>query len=131
MKIKHLTDDIEDMLTTFLGRDVFLNLIREKHDPNLIIVLNSAESDGGGNLSHHITFHLLLRTEIERATDVNQQHHRQFTFFLEHLHIGTMETGCHIPVDVTHIITKLIFAHLAKGHTPTLECRMILTSEDV
>ena len=31
----------------------------------------------------------------------------------------------------THIIAVLIFAHLGKGHSPTLEGRMILTSEDV
>ena len=131
MIIKHLTDNIQDMLTTFLGRDVFLNLIGEKHNTNLIVVLNGAEGDGGSNLRYHITFHLLLGTEIERTTDIDQQHHCQLTLFLKYLHIWTMKTGGHIPVDITHIITKLIFAHLAEGHTPTLKGRMILACEDV
>ncbi len=42
-----------------------------------------------------------------------------------------MKAGGHVPVDVSHIIAILIFAHLGKGHSPTLEGRMILTSEDV
>ena len=42
-----------------------------------------------------------------------------------------MKAGGHVPVDVSHIIAVLIFAHLGKGHSPTLEGRMILTSEDV
>ena len=119
------------MLTAFLRWDILLNLIGEEHHTNLIIVLYGAEGDGGSNLRHHVTLHLLLGTEIERAADIDKQHHCQLTLLFEHLHIRTVEAGCHIPVDVAHIIAKLIFAHLAEGHSPTLEGRVILTGEDV
>ena len=119
------------MLATLLWRDVLLNLIREEDNTNLIVILNSTEGKGGSNLCHHIALHLLLGSEIERTTDVDKQHHRHLALFFEHLYIRTMETSSHIPVDISHIITELILAHLAKGHTPTLKGRVVLTCKDV
>ena len=121
LEIEHLTNDIQNVLTTFLGRDVLLNLIGEEDHTYLIVVLDSTEGEGGRNLCHHIALELLLGTEIQRTTDIDEQHHRQLTLLLEHLHIRAMEAGCHIPVDIADIITELILTHLAEGHTPTLE----------
>ena len=42
-----------------------------------------------------------------------------------------METGCDIPINITHVITKLIFAHFAEGHTPAFESRMVLACKDI
>ena len=119
------------MLTPLLGRDIFFNPVREEHHPDLIVILDGTEGNRGSNLGHHVTFHLFLCTKIQRSTDIDEQHHRHLTLFLEDLHVWTVETRCHIPVDVTHIIAELILTHLAKSHTPTLEGRMVLTCKDV
>ena len=119
------------MLSSLLRRNVLLYAIREEDDTYLVIVLNGTEGECGSNLSSQIALHLLHRTEIERPADVYEQHHRQFPFLFKHLDVRLMKAGGHVPVDVSHIIAILIFAHLGKGHSPTLEGRMILTCEDV
>ena len=40
LKVNQLTNDIKNMLPPFLGRNKFLNPVREEYDPNFIIVLN-------------------------------------------------------------------------------------------
>ena len=131
LEVEHFSDDIENMLSSFLRRNVLLDAIREEDDTYLVIVLNGTEGECGSNLSSQIALHLLHRTEIERPADVYEQHHRKFPFLFKHLDVRLMKAGGHVPVDVSHIIAILIFAHLGKGHSPTLEGRMILTSEDV
>ena len=42
-----------------------------------------------------------------------------------------MKTCRYVPVDISHVITILVFAHLGKGHTPALESRVVLTCKDV
>jgi hypothetical protein len=129
--VEHFSDDIENMFSSFLRRNVLLDTVREEDDTYLVIVLNGTEGECGSNLSSQIALHLLHRTEIERPADVYEQHHRQFPFLFKHLDVRLMKAGGHVPVDVSHIIAVLIFAHLGKGHSPTLEGRMILTCEDV
>ena len=65
MEIQHLTDNIEDMLTALLRRDILLNTVREEHDADFIVVLNGRESNSCSNLRHHITLHLMLGTEVQ------------------------------------------------------------------
>ena len=131
LEVEHFSDDIENMLSSFLRRNVLLYTIREEDDTYLVIVLNGTEGECGSNLSSQIALHLLHRTEIERPADVYEQHHGKFPFLFKHLDVRLMKAGGHVPVDVSHIIAILIFAHLGKGHSPTLEDRMILTCEDV
>ena len=131
LEVEHFPDDIENMLSSFLRRNVLLDTVREEDDTYLVIVLNGTEGECGSNLSSQIALHLLHRTEIERPADVYEQHHGKFPFLFKHLDVRLMKAGGHVPVDVSHIIAILIFAHLSKGHSPTLEGRMILTSEDV
>ena len=119
------------MLSALLGRNILLNLVREEHHSNLIVVLNGAECKRCGYFRYHITLHLLLRSEIERAADINEQHHRKFTFLLINLYIRSMKTCGDIPVNITNIVTKLVFAHLAERHTAAFESRMVLAGKDI
>ena len=119
------------MLAALLGRNVFLNAVREECHADLVVILDGREGDGGGNLGHHVALHLALRTEVQRATDVDHQHDGQLALLLEHLHVGAVEAGGHVPVDVAHVVAILVFAHLAEGHTPALEGRVVLPCEDV
>ena len=114
-KLSHFPNDIENMLSSFLRRNVLLDTVREEDDTYLVIVLNGTEGECGSNLSSQIALYLLHRTEIERPADVYEQHHRQFPFLFKHLDIRLMKAGGHVPVDVSHIIAVLIFAHLAKA----------------
>ena len=119
------------MLTPFLRRNEFLYPVREKDNPNFIVVLYSRKSQRCSYFRHHILFHLLHRTEFQTTGNIHQQHNGQLALFFEHLHVRLIEASGHIPVNVAYVIAKLIFAHLGKCHTPTLESRMILTGKDI
>ena len=131
LEVEHLANDVEDVLTSFLGRNVFFYAVREEDDANLIVVLNGRERQCGSNLGNHIALHLLRGSEVERTADVDQKHHRQLALFFENLHIGAVEAGGYIPVDVAHVVAELILAHLREGHTTSPEGRVILTCKDV
>ena len=131
LEVEHLADDVENVLAALLRRNILLNLVREEYHANLIVVLNGAESQRGSNLRHHVLLHLHLRAKLQRTRHVDQQHHRQLALLLKDLHVGTMKPCRHVPVNVTHVIPKLILSHLAESHSPTLEGRMVLSGEDV
>ena len=119
------------MLTTFLRRDVLLDLVGEEDHTDLVVVLDGTERQGSRNLRHHLLLHLVLRTELQGSADVDEQHHGKLALFLEHLDIRTVEACGYVPVDIAHIITKLILTYFAERHSPTLEGRMVLSGEDV
>ena len=131
MEVQHLTDDVQDVLASLLGWNVFLYLVGEEHHPNFVVVLNGTESDCGGYLRHHVALQLSLRAEVERAADVDEQHDGQLALFLKDLDVGTVETCRHIPVNVAHVVAVLVLAHLAEGHTAPLEGGMVLPRKDV
>ena len=130
-EINQFANNIKNMFTTFFRRYKFLYSIREKNNTYLIIVLNGRECQCCSNLGHHILFHLLNSTKLQTTGNIYHQHHCQFTFFLKHLNIRFVETRRYVPVDVANIITKLIFTHFGKCHTPTLESRMILACKNI
>lgn len=131
VEIYQFADDIEYVFTTFFGRYILLNLIGEEDHSYLVVVLNGAEGQCGGNLSDHILFRLNLCAELQRTTDVDEKHHSQLTLFLKHLHIRSMEASGYVPIDVAHIVAILVFTHFAECHTTPFEGRVILTSEDI
>ena len=100
------------MALTFLGRDKFLYLIREEDDAHFVIVLNGGECECGGYLCHGVAFELTDRTEITATTHIHKQHDGQFALFFIHLDIWFIEASRYIPIDRTHIVAGLVFAHL-------------------
>ena len=121
MKVEHLTNDVEDMLASLLGRDIFLYSVGKEDDTYLVVVLDGTEGKGCSNLGSQVTLHLAHGTEIERTAHIHHQHHGKLSLFFKDLDERAMEASRHIPVDVSHVVAILIFAHLGKGHSPTLE----------
>ena len=66
-----------------------------------------------------------------RTTDVYQQHHGQFSFFFKYFYIGLVVTSGHIPVDVSNVVSKLIIAHLAEGHSSSLERTVVFSRKNM
>ena len=131
LEIKQFTDNIQDVLASFLGRDEFLNPVGKENHTNLIVVLDGRKSKRSGNFRHHILLQLLDGTEIQTVGHVHQQHDRQFTFLLKDFHEWFVEASGHIPVYIAHVVPKLIFADFGERHTPTLEGRMILAGKNI
>ena len=119
------------MLPPFLRWDVLFYLVGEKDDTGLVVVLDGTECQCRSNLRHHIALHLVTGAEVERAADINQQHHRQLALLLKHLYIRAVEAGRDVPVYVAHIVAELVVAHFAECHAAPLESRMVLPGKDV
>ena len=131
LEIQQFTYDVEDVLAAFLGRDKLLDMIREEDDPDLVVVLNGAEGQRGGNLSDHVPFSLHGAAEIQTTTDVHQKHHRQLAFLLENLDIRFVEAGRDIPFNVAYVVAVLVLSHLAEGHATPFERRVVLSRKDI
>ena len=129
--VEEFADDIEDVLAAFLGRDELLNLVGEEDYADLVVVLNGREGERGRNLGHHVTLELLDGTEVETATDVNQQHNRQLAFLLEDLDVRLSKASRHVPLDVANIVAVLVLAHFGESHAAPLEGRVVLARKDV
>ena len=70
VKVEHFAYDIKDVFTSFLRRDILLDMVGKEYHSYLIIILNGAKSNGGSYFCHHIALHLALRAEVERSADV-------------------------------------------------------------
>ena len=119
------------MLTPFLRRNEFLYPVREKDNPDFIVVLYSRKSQRCSYFRHHILFHLLHRTEFQTTGNIHQQHNGQLALFFEHLHVWADVTCGHVPVNITDIVSVLILAHFAERHTAPFERRMVLPSKNI
>ena len=109
------------MLAPLLGCNIFLYAVGKEDNTDFIVVLYGRESEGCGNLGCHIALHLVGCSEVQRAADVDEQHHGEFSFFLENLHKGVMETCRNVPFYIADIVAVLVFAHLRESHTTPLE----------
>ena len=130
-EIDEFADDVKYVLAAFLRRNELLHLVGEEDDSNLVVVLDGGKSQSGGYLGQHLALGLLLRSEIEAATHVNQQHHGQLALLFKHFDIGLAKACCHVPLNVAYVITVLVLAHLGEGHAAPLKGRVVLASEDV
>ena len=43
--------------------------------------------------------------------DINQEHNRQFALFFKHLDKGFVVAGGYVPINVTYVVTILIFTY--------------------
>ena len=122
LKIDQLADHIQNMLSSFLRRNEFFDLIREENHPDLIIILYSRKGQCGSYLRHDFFLHHIHGTEIAAAGYVNQQHHGQFSLFFKDFYIRTDIARSHIPVYVSNIVPVLVFTYFTESHTTSLEC---------
>lgn len=128
---QEFSNDVEDMFASFLWRDELLYLVGEEDDAYLVVILNGGEGKCCCNLGHHIAFELLHGTKVETATDIDKQHHRQFSFLLEDFDVGFSEAGCYVPFNVADVVAILVFAHFGEGHTTPFEGGVVFACEDV
>jgi len=50
---------------------------------------------------------------------------------LEHLNERSAKASRYVPINVAHVVAKLVFSHLRESHTPAFEGRVVLSREDV
>ena len=131
LEVEQFADNEEDVLAALLGRDKLLHFVAEEDDTHLVVVLDGREGYGGTDFGHHLALGNAHSTKILAAAHVHEKHHREFAFLLIDLDIGAVVARGDIPVDVAHVITVLVLAHLAESHTPALESRVVLAGEYV
>ena len=107
------------------------NVIRKDNQADLVIVLDSREGNEGTEFRRHLIFHAFRTAEGARGREVHQEHHGQFAFFDEALHVGVPHAGGNIPVDRAHLVAELVFTHLVKLHTTALEDTMVFPGKRV
>src|SRR5690554_3110571 len=130
-EINQLPDNTQDMAFPFFGRDKLLNSIRKEYHPNFIIVLNGRKGKDSSYFSDYILFHLFKRTEITGTAHINKKHNSQFTFFFKYFNVRMVIPGGNIPVNVSDVVTVLIFPYFRESHTSTLECTVVFTCKDI
>ena len=119
------------MLTPFLRRNEFLYPVREKDNPDFIVVLYGGKSQRRSYLRHHLSLGLRNSSETQTARNINHKHDRQLTFLLEHFDERPVKTCCHIPIYVANIVSVLVFSHFRESHTTPFEGRMIFTGKNI
>ena len=130
-EVDYLADDEQDMLLPLLRWDIFLDFVREKDDSDLVVILHRGESEGGGDLRHHLLLLLADGTEIARAADIYEQHERKLALLLVDLDIWSVVAGGDIPVDIADIIAGLILSDLGEDDAATLEGAVIFARKDI
>ena len=131
IEIDQFANNMQDMCSSLLRRNKFLDLIREENHPDLIVILDCRKSKHCSNFGNLVFLQFRNSPEITGGTDIDHQHDRQLPFFLEDLHIRTVAAGSHIPVDIPDIVAVLIFSYLTESHTSPLKGRMIFAGKNI
>ena len=112
LKTYDFTDNKQNMLFTLFGWDKFFNLITEKYNTYLVIILDRRESKSRGYFSHSLLLYFSTGTEIAASAHIHKKHNRKLTLLLINLDIRFILSRSHVPVNIADIITRLIFPHL-------------------
>ena len=119
------------MAAPLLRWDKLLDLIREEDATHLIARLRCGECKDCRQLGDDILLEVVRCAEHTRAADINHQHHCQLALLFVDLDMRFAGACRNIPIDIAHIVANAILAHLGKGHTSPLECRMVLSCENL
>ena len=72
LEIDNLTDNQKNMFLPLFRRDELLNLVAEKHNSHLIIVLNGRKSESGRDFGHFFLLQLATCSETATAAHVDK-----------------------------------------------------------
>ena len=131
LEVDQFANDIKNMFFPLLRRNKFLDLIREKHHTDLIVILYSRKSQCRSDLRNNLFLHYVHGTKVSTTRYIDQQHHGQFALFFEHLYIRAHIAGGHVPVDIADIVAVLILAYFAERHTTTFKGRVVLSCKNI
>ena len=117
------------MPRAFARGDVSFHAIREREQPNAVVVTDGAERDECRDFRRDRTFLVRPRAEPLARGNIDEQHERQFAFFDISLDIRGAHAGRHVPVDAANVVTGRVFADFVERQTRALEGGMILAAE--
>ena len=106
-------------------------MVAEEQGADLVVVEDGAEAEHGGYFRDALALGLPDRAEQAGPAHIHQQHHGEFAFLFEHLHVGAAQAGGYVPVHAAYVVAPLVLTHFAEGHTASLECGMVLSGEDL
>ncbi len=115
------------MAFAFSGAHVFLHAIGEEREADFIVVALGGERQRGGHFGGEFLFGLVATAEPPRRADIHQQHHRQLAFLHELFHKRLVQSRGDVPIDIAHLIARLILAHLIKIHSLPAKYTPVLT----
>src|SRR5690606_6325200 len=96
-----------------------------------IVILSSRKGECCGYFGYNFVFKLLCSSKELRTGNVNHKHHGELPFFLKNLYKGFVVASRHIPVNVSYVVSKLVLAYFAKGHSAPFKCRVVLSAKNM
>ena len=81
---------------------------------NAIAPLHEQLGHDAYKVHHHLAFGLVGAAKIHRATDIQQKPSADFSVFLMLSHKGRLHARRHVPIDVPHIVMRLVFAQVSQ-----------------
>jgi len=112
-------------------RNVALDAVGEEEDAGAVAVLQRAEDEERRDLRCHLRLDLGSEADVLRGAAVHGDERGQLTLLGEHLDEGIAHPRRHVPVDGADLVSRLVGADLAEGHSAALEDRVITARERV
>ena len=98
-----------------------------KERPHLVIVYRGGKRQHRRDLRRKLPLCLYRSSEYPRRAYIYQKHDSHLPLLFEYLYVGRTQSGRDVPVHIAHVVSELVFAHLAEGHTPAFECRVVFS----
>ena len=130
-ELEHFADYMQQMLPSLCRADELLHLVGEEQGAYLVVVENRTVAEYRRNFREQLALGLHAGSELSRAADIHEQHHREFPLLLEHLYVRRAQPGRDIPVHGPHVVAPPVLPDFAEGHTTPLEGRMVLSRKDL
>jgi hypothetical protein len=80
----------------------------------------------GDEVRRHRAFAHLARAEIDRGRKVEQEPGRELAVLVVLAHVGSLQPGGDVPVDVTNVVAILVFAQVREIQTEAAEQRAVI-----
>jgi hypothetical protein len=116
------------MGTSFFRRDIGVYLRVKSDQPDSVSALDRRESHHRGETSGDATFLSPSSPKTHISARVHQDQDGELSLFSVDLDMRLACPRGHVPVDGSRVISWRIHADLIKGHAPTFEDRLIMSS---
>ncbi len=115
----------------FFGSNIQFWLIGKKEQSHLIVVGIGTKSKQRTDFGDEFLLPLPAHAKKRRATHIYEQHNRQFALLFVNFNVWIARAGCYIPINIAHIVAKLVLPHLTKRHTPSFKGTMVSPREKI
>ncbi len=125
-QLHHAVEDVQHVPASAARGDDFVGVLGVQHRADPVAVAREQPRQHGDELARQRALAQLLRTEVDRAGQVEHEPGGDLAVFLELAHVRDLQPRGDVPVHVAHVVVQLVLAQVGEVEAEAAEQRAVV-----